>query len=58
MWIIIVLLLILTAILIYLLLHKNKTETWTNPHLLAHFGGTPNMSQIWPYMVKYPKQYV
>lgn len=22
-------------------------------HLIAHFGGIPNNSQIWPYMIKY-----
>ena len=56
MYILIILILILIIILMCIL--NNKKETWTNPHLLAHFGGTPNMSQIWPYMVKYPKEYV
>jgi hypothetical protein len=37
-----------------------KKEDWSqkDQHLIAHFGGTPNQSQIWPYLVKYPKQYV
>lgn len=30
----------------------------SDAHMFAHFGGTPNNSQVWPAMVKYPKQYV
>ena len=40
--------------------YPKNTENWSqkDQHLIAHFGGTPNQSQIWPYLVKYPKQYV
>ena len=61
MFIIIILILFLFSILACLFYFYNqKSENWSqkDAHLIAHFGGIPNMSQIWPYLVKYPKEYV
>lgn len=51
---------IIIIIIILLILYFPKTETFSqeDEYRFAHFGGIPNMSQIWPYMVKYPKEYV
>jgi hypothetical protein len=40
--------------------YSNQSEKFSQEmqHKIAHFGGTPNNSQIWPYLVKYPKEYV
>lgn len=45
---------------LYLLITAHMLESFRQDeaHMIAHFGGTPNNSQIWPHMVKYPKQYV
>jgi hypothetical protein len=61
----IIFVIILSILFILLILFSKKTNepfddilSQKNSNKIAHFGGIPNMSQIWPYMVKYPKQYV
>ena len=52
--------LLVVIMTVYLLMASYMTESFRQDeaHMFAHFGGTPNNSQIWPNMVKYPKQYV
>lgn len=55
------LIIIIFFISIYICVHiLNNFEHFSQneEHLIAHFGGIPNNSQIWPYMIKYPKEYV
>lgn len=55
------LLIVIFILTIYIcILVRNHLENFTQgqEHMIAHFGGIPNNSQIWPYMIKYPKEYV
>ena len=53
-----ILLIIIFFITIYICysIHRKFEESFSQDeeHLIAHFGGIPNNSQIWPYMIKYP----
>lgn len=60
-WMCLLLLLALIVVIsAYLGWVSYMTESFrqSEAHMFAHFGGVPNNSQIWPNMVKYPKQYV
>lgn len=50
----IILILILTIYIIILVRRHFESFSQDQDHLIAHFGGTPNNSQIWPDMIKYP----
>lgn len=41
----------------YIILERYQTQMALE-HLTPHFGGIPNQSQVWGYMVKYPREYV
>lgn len=62
MFVILLLLCLLVVVLTtHVIVNSYLMEKYSNQalaHQIAHFGGTPNSSQIWPNMVKYPKKYV
>lgn len=43
-----------------IIVNNSLIEKYTQElsHQIAHFGGVPSQAQIWPNMIKYPKQYV
>lgn len=60
-WSILLFILLIVIFVFFILFNKKLREKFNqaqDEHRFAHFGGTPNQSQIWPNMVKYPKQYV
>jgi len=54
------LLLLVLVMLLHYSMNNFSKESFDQSmaHAFAHFGGTPNQSQLWPSMIKYPKNYV
>lgn len=54
------LILLILVLVTQMIVNRSRVERFNQElqHLTPHFGGVPNASQVWGYMVKYPKAYV